>query len=550
MKFDSIIREAGDFGRYQIFLLALFCCPVCIFISYVIFGQMFISLEPEHWCRVPQLEDPSLNLTEIGRKLISIPQLEESSTLSFDSCRMYDLNYSELVATGDYLNAKPNTNWSITKCKYGWSYNFTEIYPTVVSEWDWVCDDNWKPYMAQSIFFIGCSVGCLLFGIIADTFGRVPAFFMANGVACAAGIATAFSQGYFTFAIFRFLAGTSFNTCFLMFYIILLEYTGPSKRTLVSNVSFGIFHCLSAVMIPWVAYLVWNWRMFAIATSAPIGIILPLCFVIPESASWLLARGKVDKAIKIIEEVARFNKKQLSPTLLDDITKKLKETEPLNVQKKYTLLDVFKRPLLRKRALVMFLVWFLISLCADGHARNTHNLGYSVYYTFSASSATQLPAGIVVLLFLDRIGRRWSAFLSLVVGGAICLSIAAVPIELKWLSASLAMIGRLLINVSFNIGLQYAPELLPTVVRGQAVLATHLVGFIANILSPFIVYLAKYYIQLPLLVFGCLSVIGGFLCLFLPETLHENLPNSLDDADNFGSDQKFFHFPCQRRHQK
>lgn len=56
--------------------------------------------------------------------------------------------------------------------------------------------------------------------IVCFRFGRVPALFIANAIACAAGIATAFSQGFITFAIFRFLAGMSFNTCFLVYYII------------------------------------------------------------------------------------------------------------------------------------------------------------------------------------------------------------------------------------------------------------------------------------------------------------------------------------------
>ena len=52
------------------------------------------------------------------------------------------------------------------------------------------------------------------------------------------------------------------------------------------------------------------------------------------------------------------------------------------------------------------------------------------------------------------------------------------------------------------------------------------------------------YQPLPLLILGTLGIIGGLLCLFLPETVDKLLPQSLQDGENFGKDQKFWEFPC------
>lgn len=131
MKFDSILRETGEFGRYQIFIFALFCCPVCIFISYIIFGQIFITLEPDHWCWVPELDQT--NLTDYEKKLISIPFQTKEKEI-FDNCRMFDMNYSHIVATRSYLHIKPDDSWTTVSCRNGWTYDYTEYYPTAVSE--------------------------------------------------------------------------------------------------------------------------------------------------------------------------------------------------------------------------------------------------------------------------------------------------------------------------------------------------------------------------------------------------------------------------------
>lgn len=59
--------------------------------------------------------------------------------------------------------------------------------------------------------------------------------------------------------------------------------------------------------------------------------------------------------------------------------------------------------------------------------------------------------------------------------------------------AVFAIIGRFCVNISYNIGLQYAAELLPTVVRAQGVALIHIMGYVASILAPFVVYLVSYH---------------------------------------------------------
>lgn len=99
-------------------------------------------------------------------------------------------------------------------------------------------------------------------------------------------------------------------------------------------------------------------------------------------------------------------------------------------------------------------------------------------------------------------------------------------------------------NISYNIGLQYAAELLPTVVRAQGVAFIHIMGYVAQIVAPFVVHLGQISQSLPLIVLGVIGIIGGFLSLFLPETLGHELPQNLADGEQFGKNQKFFEFPC------
>lgn len=64
----------------------------------------------------------------------------------------------------------------------------------------------------------------------------------------------------------------------------------------------------------------------------------------------------------------------------------------------------------------------------DGHARNTANLGLSVFLTFSVASVTELPADLILVFFLDRWGRRALAFGSLMGASIFSLATLAVPL--------------------------------------------------------------------------------------------------------------------------
>jgi hypothetical protein len=53
--FDDMLPHLGEFGRYQK-MLFLLLAPFMFFVAFVYFSQIFITLTPDHWCRVPGLE--------------------------------------------------------------------------------------------------------------------------------------------------------------------------------------------------------------------------------------------------------------------------------------------------------------------------------------------------------------------------------------------------------------------------------------------------------------------------------------------------------------
>lgn len=63
-----------------------------------------------------------------------------------------------------------------------------------------------------------------------------------------------------------------------------------------------------------------------------------------------------------------------------------------------------------------------------------------------------------------------------------------------------------------------------------------------------IAFQANISVDLPLLILGVLGIVGGILALFLPETLDQELPQTLQDGENFGMGQKIWDFPCVKKY--
>lgn len=547
--FDDLLPHVGEFGRYQK-ILFLLMIPFAFFVAFVYFSQIFITLVPEeHWCYVPELQHLSVE----ERRALAIPVDESlagdfatgvgdgAETIVYSKCTMYAVNFTEVLANNI---RKPDPSWPTQPCRNGWEYNFTDVpYKTAATDFEWVCDHAYLPTLAQSIFFLGAIVGGLLFGWIADRYGRIPALAGCNIIGFAAGVATAFVGNFWQFSLCRFLVGFAFDNCFTMMYILVLEYVGPKWRTFVANMSIALFFTTASCALPWIAYYLADWKTFAIVTSAPLALAILTPLLVPESARWLVSQGKIDKAIGILKKFEKINKKTIDAKVYQEFSDsciRLQEEEAAN--NNYSVLDLFKTPRLRNITILLIVIWMAISLVFDGHVRNVGSLGLDLFFTFTVAAATELPADTFLTLTLDRWGRRWLACGTMVASGLFSLFATMVPMGAY--SATLAILGRFSVNISYNIGLQYAAELLPTVVRAQGVAFIHIMGYVASIVAPFVVYLANISPSLPLIVLGIMGIFGGLLSLLLPETLGHDLPQTLADGEEFGRGQKIWDFPC------
>ncbi|KAL0861764.1 hypothetical protein ABMA27_009240 [Loxostege sticticalis] len=210
-------------------------------------------------------------------------------------------------------------------------------------------------------------------------------------------------------------------------------------------------------------------------------------------------------------------------------------------------LDVFRYPNIRKKFFLLTFNWVALGVVYNSLSYNTPNLGVDDYLAFFIGGVVELPSYFIAWRCMDRFGRRWVLCLFSSIGGISCLSCVFVPETWPWITVVLAMFGRLFIAASFAVFYVQIGELLPTVLRAQAMGASSFIAGLGLLACPYIVHLATYARSLPLIVMGVLSVMAGVTSLFLPETLNQPLPQTLGDGEMFGRNFKLLSCVEHRR---
>lgn len=83
-----------------------------------------------------------------------------------------------------------------------------------------------------------------------------------------------------------------------------IELVGPRHRT-ICTILTNIAYSLALVMLAILVWLVRDWRILAIVTTAPFLLLFLHWWILPESPRWLLAQGRFKEAEKILVKMAK-----------------------------------------------------------------------------------------------------------------------------------------------------------------------------------------------------------------------------------------------------
>ena len=328
-----------------------------------------------------------------------------------------------------------------------------------------------------SATFAGLFIGTLVFGFAADKFGRRTIFTYSLLWYTAASIVMAFETSAPGILAWRMMAGIGIG----VELVTIDAYIAELMPKAVRGRAFAVNQVVQFTAIPVVALVAWllvprsplgidGWRWVVLIGSASAVFVWFIRRRIPESPRWLIARGRLGEAERVVAQmegrVAAESGGQLAPPTQETFT----ESRP-NGRVKFT--QIFFPPYLGRTLMLMifhlaqtigyygFASWVPALLIASG-IQTTASLQYSFIIAIFAPIGPLAVRGIA-----DRFERKWQIVSSALSIGALGLLFAQQK-QAGWL----ILLGVLLtcannwMSVAFHT---YQAELFPTAVRAQAV---------------------------------------------------------------------------------
>jgi MFS transporter, AAHS family, benzoate transport protein len=155
-----------------------------------------------------------------------------------------------------------------------------------------------------SYALVGVLVGALLAGTVTDVLGRRKIMLLSYAWFSVGMGLTAITHTTTTFGIWRFVSGLGIGSLVATTAALVSEYAPPGKKNLFNAIVYAgvpggslLSALLAILLLP-----VIGWRGMFLIGALPLVTLVPLGFFkLPESAVWLLSRGRTDAARAMAE---------------------------------------------------------------------------------------------------------------------------------------------------------------------------------------------------------------------------------------------------------
>ncbi|CAG9566352.1 unnamed protein product [Danaus chrysippus] len=513
IKLDSVLESLGPYGRYNLLNFVLLLFPVLLS-SFFECGYIFEAQEQTYRCKIYGCEE---RFNDTSWLKYAIPTNNEKNRP--ESCLRYALNNvtSNQCVPEDFSNK--------TEPCESFVYEPGESF---VKEFDLGCKE-WMRALVGTVHNSGMFAAMLVTGAISDRYGRRVAVGLAATASFIFGIARAFSPDYYTYLTMHFFEAALGGGLYPSAYVFAVELVGLKQRVIVSamcNMTFVV----GVVLIALLAWFVNNWRHYILILYSPAIMVGIYVWFMNESARWLLSKGRKDEAITTLKKAAKIN--NLDPRILelDSLCDPLLKTDSQTVDKKSQLSKAIRSSIIWKRLMICSFLWMTCSLVYYGLSINSVSLSSNKYVSFMLVVLVEIPAYIVVVIVLDKYGRKKTMIANFLTCSITSLLFAFLP-RSDWWSLPLYLIGKWSVTLTYSSVYIYVSEVFPTNMRQTLISFCSTAGRIGSLIAPLTPLLSQYHQSMPTVIFGGMCFISSLLVIMLPETRNMRLPDTIEEAE-------------------
>ncbi|KAK9498912.1 hypothetical protein O3M35_003458 [Rhynocoris fuscipes] len=536
MDTDVILKEVGHFGRYQISILILLLLAGT-FTSFFSISYVFTAGTPDYRCFIDECDG---NASIIDKEWLhyAVPFRKNRP----ETCYRYKpINSSFIDKNNETCSADLFSKNSTIKCNH---FVFYSEDTTIVNDFNLECQENdWKRAAVGTANSIGQFIGLPLSGIISDRFGRRTMLVLAMLLSSTCGIIRSFSINYEMFLTFEVLDAIVSSGAYSAIFILGIEILAPNKRVLGSSI-ISSYYTVGEITLSLMAWYLLDWRKYLRALYAPGIISIFYIWLIPESIRWLITNKKYLEVKEVVEGISQVNRKPLSEELKKQLENLVNNKNKIPNGRRPSIIEkhkgVFKEIMASKIMLIRTAIcsfsWMTNAFVFYGLVISSVSVAGNKYFNFILVSLAELPGYALTWLILDRFGRRISLFLALAVSSLSCFAFYFLPEDMITARLMVFLCGKGAITVSFTVLYVFCSEIFPTKARHSLMGTCSMFGRVGSMMAP-LTRLVTPYVE-PTLIFGTAAIIAGLLGLHFPETLNQQLPDTIAEAEVIGKKPK------------
>ena len=338
--------------------------------------------------------------------------------------------------------------------------------PQLVSEWKLAPAEVG---LIISAGYVGQLFGAVIFGSLAEKFGRLKILFVTIVLFVSMDVSCLFAWSGVSMMLFRFLQGVGTGGEVPVASAYINEFIGAEKRGrffLLYEVIFPI-GLMFAGMAGYFLVPVYGWKAMFIVGLVPSVLTIPLRWFMPESPRWLASKGRIEEANKVVKAL-EDNATCRGMVLREPV---VRELDP-RATAKSDWRELFEGIYL-KRTLTIWALWLCAYMINNGLITWLPTLYKQVFqlplqtslaYGWITSSVGVI-ASIVCALYIDKVGRkRWySVAFVLAVVPLLVLTLLGAKSAIEVLILATATYA-ILQTITFSLYL-YSAEIYPTRLR-------------------------------------------------------------------------------------
>lgn len=353
------------------------------------------------------------------------------------------------------------------------------LAPSVIEQWD-ISRAGFGLVMAAAP--IGLALGAIFAGSSSDYLGRrkvLLASVFAFGVLT---WLTALARNPTEMALLRFATGLGLGAAMPNTTTLLSEYVPQRSRSFLLAAMFTGFNLGSAIIGFIAAYLLprWGWQsVLHFGAAIPLALWLVMLFALPESARFMVVRGRPTSAIgKVLGRVTGTDLSGVSRFSLAEE----------QMQAKQPVAALFTRTF-AVRTFALWICYFMgllvIYLTTSWLPTMIRDAGMSVDRAANVTAMFQLGGtigAILVGLAMDRFGATSSIALAYFLGGLTLILLGVAGLQTAVLALTVGLVGFCMSGGQTGLN-AYAPTCYPTAMRATGVSWMLGVGRLGSILG-------------------------------------------------------------------